>query len=84
MRNKPGLPAYTPLQGQYLCFIHFYTKLNGQPPAETDMQLYFKATPPSVHDMVLRLEARGLITRLPGQARSIKLLLPVAELPELE
>ena len=75
---------FTPLQGQYLSFIHFYTKLNGRPPAEADMQAYFKATPPSVHDMVLRLEARGLIARAPGQARSIKLLLPVGELPELE
>jgi len=29
---------YTPRQGQYLAFIYYYTKLNSQPPAETDMQ----------------------------------------------
>lgn len=57
---------------------------NGRPPAEMDMQFYFKTTPPSVHNMVLRLEARGLIARVPGQARSIRVLLPVGELPELE
>lgn len=83
MRKKPGLPPYTPLQGQYLSFIHFYTKLNRRPPAEADMQFYFKATPPSVHDMILRLEERGFIARVPGQARSIRLRLPVGELPEL-
>jgi hypothetical protein len=33
---------YTPRQGQYLAFIYYYTKLNGQPPAETDMQRYFR------------------------------------------
>lgn len=82
--KKRGVREFTPLQGQYLSFIYFYTKLNGRPPAEADMQAYFKATPPSVHDMVLRLEARGLIARVPGQARSIRLLLPVGELPELE
>mgnify|MGYP000044068745 CR=1 FL=1 len=48
------------------------------------MQAYFKVTPPSVHDMVLRLEARGFISRIPGEARSIKLLLPAGELPALE
>ena len=27
-------------QGQYLAFIHYYTKVNGKPPAEADMQRY--------------------------------------------
>ena len=77
-------PPYTPKQGQYLAFIHYYTKLNGRPPAERDMQLYFKTTPPSVHNMVLTLEKRGLITRQPRQPRSIRVLLPRDELPDLE
>jgi hypothetical protein len=29
---------YKPKQGQYLAFIYYYTKLNGRPPAEADMQ----------------------------------------------
>jgi repressor LexA len=47
------------------------------------MQNYFKVTPPSVHQMVLGLEAGGFIDRIPGQGRSIRLLIPLAELPDL-
>lgn len=75
---------YTAKQGQYLAFIHLYTKLNGQAPAELDMQRYFRVTPPSVHRMVVELEKKGLISRVPRQARSIKLLLPTDQLPPLE
>jgi DNA-binding MarR family transcriptional regulator len=50
--------------------------MHGRAPAEFDMQLYFKVTPPSVHQMVLRLEANGFIERVPGEARSIRLLIP--------
>ena len=48
------------------------------------MQQYFRVSPPSVHQMILTLEARGLIKRTPGQARSIHLLIPREELPDLE
>jgi repressor LexA len=74
----------TAKQGQYLAFIHYYTKVNGRPPAEADMERYFRVTPPSVHQMVLTLEANGLIERTPGQGRSIRLLLSREELPDLE
>ena len=75
---------YTPKQGQYLAFIYYYTKLNGRAPAEADMQAYFRTSPPTVHQMVMTLERIGLIERIPGQARSIRLLLPREELPDLE
>lgn len=75
---------YTHTQGQYLAFIYYYSKLHGQPPAEADMQRYFKVTAPSVHQMVLSLEKRGLIGRVPGQPRTIQVLLPREELPDLE
>jgi len=78
------MPEYTKKQGQYLAFIHYYTKLNRQPPAERDMQPFFCVTPPTVHQMVLTLEKRGFITREPGKARSIRVLLPPQELPDLE
>ena len=78
------MPEYTHLQGQYLAFIHYYIKLNRRPPAETDMQRYFRVSPPSVHQMVVRLEENGFIKRTPGQARSIELLLPLEQLPRLE
>jgi len=35
---------YTPLQGQYLVFIYYYTKIHGCTPAEADMQAYFKVS----------------------------------------
>jgi SOS-response transcriptional repressor LexA len=75
---------YTPRQGQFLAFIYYDTKLNGVPPAESDMQRYFRVSAPAVHEMVMMLERRGVITREPGKPRSIRLLLTRAELPDLE
>ena len=75
---------YTRWQGQFLAFIYYYTKLNGRPPAEADMQRYFQVSPPTVHQMVVTLERRGFIARVPGQGRSIRLLLPRDKLPDLE
>ena len=75
--------TFTPKQGQYLAFIHLYTRLHRRSPAETDMQEYFRVSPPSVHQMVLTLERAGLIRRQPRTARSIELLVDPAQLPEL-
>jgi DNA-binding MarR family transcriptional regulator len=77
-------PAYTERQGQFLAYIHTYSLLNGCAPAEADMQQFFRITPPSVHSMVLTLERRGLIRRVPGQARSITLIVPPEALPPLK
>jgi repressor LexA len=76
--------AYTYKQGQYLAFIYYSTKVNRRAPSEAEMQRYFGVTPPSVHQMVLTLEANGFIERIPGQARSIRLLLSREELPDLD
>jgi len=78
------MEATTKLQGQYLAFIATYTKMNGRPPAEADIQRYFRVSPPSVHRMILGLEKRGLIRRTPGLARSIEVLVPSGQLPTLE
>ena len=75
--------AFTPTQGQYLAFIHLYTRLHRRPPAETDMQEYFRVSPPSVHQMVLTLERAGFIRRQPHVARSIEMLVDPNCLPEL-
>jgi repressor LexA len=75
---------FTPKQRQCLAFIYWYTKLNRLPPAEVDIARYFRIHPVSAHLMVVRLEERGLIERAPGQARSIRLLVPREELPDLE
>ena len=74
---------YTAKQGQYLAFIYYYTKIHGRAPSEADMQGYFQVSPPSVHQMVLGLEKLGFIQRTPGQGRSVKLLLPRSQLPDL-
>ena len=71
-------------QGQYLAFIYNYTKIHGRSPAEAEMQRYFKVTPPTVHQMILKLEENGLISRVPGQARSIRLLVPNTDIPPLK
>ncbi len=75
--------SFTDKQGQYLAFIYAYERLQGRPPAEADMQRHFGVTPPTVHQMVLKLEQRGLIKRTQRQARSIKLLVPPEQLPIL-
>ena len=75
---------YTERQGQYLAFIYYYTKIHGVPPAEADIRRYFKVSGPSVHQMILALEKKGLIQKVPNQARSIRLLLPREQLPDLE
>ena len=75
--------TFTPKQGQYLAFIYLYTRLHRRPPAEADMQEYFRVSPPSVHQMVLTLEREGFIRRQPKAARSIELLVDPRQLPEL-
>lgn len=77
-------PKFTPRQGQYLAFIHAYTLVNGRPPAQADIQRFFRLTPPSVYYMLLTLEREGLISRRPGVPRSIAVLVDRAHLPMLE
>jgi Mn-dependent DtxR family transcriptional regulator len=79
-----GDVSFTEKHGQYLSFISNYMKLNGRPPAEADMQKYFGVTPPTAHQMVVRLESLGLIKRTPGVGRSIQLLVPSDEIPSLK
>jgi Mn-dependent DtxR family transcriptional regulator len=81
---KSQHPTFTERQGQYLAFIYYYTKVNGRAPSEKDMERYFRVSPPSVHQMVIALERRGLITRIPGQDRSIALCLSREQLPDLD
>ena len=77
-------PAPTARQAQFLAYIHQYSVQNGCAPAEADMERFFQITPPSVHSMVLTLERRGFIRRVPGQARSITLIIAPESLPPLK
>src|SRR3954452_3583415 len=82
--SPPAPPGYTAQQGQYLAFIHAYRRLHAKAPAEADIQRFFRVSPPSVHQMILKLEQAGLITRQPGVARSITLAIDPKALPELD
>jgi repressor LexA len=75
---------YTEKQGQYLAFIDSYMTMYGRAPAETDLRRFFRTTPPTIHQMILKLEEKGFISRVPRQARSIKLLIDPDELPRLK
>jgi DNA-binding MarR family transcriptional regulator len=79
-----GPHRFTEKQGHYLAFICVYKRMFGQAPAEADMQRHFRVTPPSVHQMILGLERDGLITRQPGVARTIDILVPTQDLPILD
>ena len=59
-------------------------KVNGRSPAESDIQRYFGVSPPTVHQMVVKLESLGLIKKKPGIARSIQLLISPENIPELK
>jgi len=74
---------FTETQGQYLAFIYYYSLVNRRPPAEADIQDFFGVTPPTVHRMVIELERRGLISRIPRQARSIAVCVAPEEIPQL-
>ena len=55
----------------------------GRPPAESDMQRFFRVSPPTVHQMVVKLENAGLVSRQPRAPRSIQVLVNRSALPEL-
>ncbi len=75
---------FTYKQGQYLAFIDNYMTMNARAPAEADLRRFFQTTPPTIHQMILKLEEKGFISRSPGQARSIQLLIEPDEIPRLE
>src|SRR5215470_5402226 len=74
-------PSFTAKQGQYLAFICNYTRIYGQAPAESELERYFVVSPSAVHDMIKILERNGLIERIPGRARSIRLCVHPENLP---
>lgn len=75
------MAAFTPTQGRYLAFIHQYIQRAGCPPAESEIASALCVMPPSVNQMIRTLEQRELISRVPGKARSIKILLHEDEIP---
>ncbi len=83
-RKHPVKRPFTEKQGRYLAFIHLYQQKYLQSPAESDIQRHFLVSPPTVNQMMQRLQRLGLIARTPGQARSIRLLVPTELLQTLD
>lgn len=86
MRNNDEnkMSLYTEKEGQYLAFIFYYKKINGVSSAQIDLQRYFEVSPPTVHNMILRLEKKNLISRVPNAPRSLTINLKEYELPRLQ
>ena len=78
------MPEFSNKQGQYLAYIHLYRKLHQRGPSELEMREHFRVSPPTVHQMILRLEQLGLITREPGVPRSVRVAIPSEQIPDLE
>jgi len=86
--KKPAIPPGGPThqQGQFLAFIREYMMRNhaGVAPTHANFQQYFNLTAPSVNSMLVRLEKRGFIRRIPHQARGIELIITPDRIPPLE
>lgn len=76
--------TFTARQGQFLSFIQGFTVRYGYAPSFEQIGAHFGITAPSVNTMIKTLERRGLLSRLPGVARSLRVLLPTAVLPSSE
>ncbi|NEV65072.1 LexA family protein [Thiorhodococcus minor] len=74
---------FTEKQGQYLAFICNYSAMFGQSPAEADLQRFFGTSPPTIQQMLKSLTEKQLISRTPGKARSIQMLIDPQEVPQL-
>jgi DNA-binding MarR family transcriptional regulator len=79
-----SLSRLTHKQGQLLAYVYYYTKLHRIPPAENEIARFLGIQGPSAHQMILRLEENGRLSRTPGQPRTLRVLLPRADIPELE
>lgn len=73
-------------QGQFLAFIREYMMRNeaGIAPTHAILQQFFNLTAPSVNSMLIRLEKRGFVRRVPGKARAIELTISTDRIPQLD
>ena len=74
-------PPFTPRQGLFLSFVHAFVQRRGMAPSYEEIAGHFGISSPSVNGMVKTLERRGLLSRVPGVARSLRVLVPAAQLP---
>jgi hypothetical protein len=74
----------TRAQGQLVAYVYWYTKVHRVPPAENEIADFLGIRGPSAHEMILRLESKAILSRRPGEPRTIKILLPREEIPDFE
>ena len=72
--RSPDTP--TARQAEYLNFIRAFTDRWGVPPSFEEIGRHFMTSAPSVNNMIKTLEARGFLTRVPGQARTLRVIVP--------
>jgi ribosomal protein L25 (general stress protein Ctc) len=70
--------------GQLVAYVYWYTKVHRVPPAENEIANFLGIRGPSAHLMILRLESKAILSRRPGEARTIKILLDREEIPDLD
>ncbi len=71
-------------QGQLVAFVYWYTKVHRVPPAENEIADFLGVRGPSAHAMIVRLAEKKVLSRRPGEPRTLTVLLPREEIPELE
>jgi hypothetical protein len=76
--------SFTERQGKILSFIHRYTATHGLSPSFEEIASHFGTTAPSVSGTIKALERRGFLSRVPGIARSLRVLVPSGSLPGSE
>lgn len=71
-------------QGQLVAYVYWYTKVHRMPPSENEIAEFLGVRGPSAHSMIVRLGSRGVLSRRPGEPRTIRILLPRDKIPDLE
>jgi len=74
--SKRSADTPTARQAEYLSFIRAFTDRWGMPPSFEEIGRHFMTTAPSVNNMIKTLETRGFLTRVPGQARTLRVIVP--------
>ncbi len=83
--SRDGMTArLTRQRGQLLAYVYWYTKVHRIPPSENEVAEFLGVRGPSAHRMIVQLAEAGMLSRTPGQPRTLRVLLPREEIPDLE
>lgn len=82
--NEATPGDYSPRQGQFIAFIHHYTKVSGQAPTDRDVERYFKISSSAAREMIERLEWGKFVACSDTKPRTLRVLIPAEQVPLLE